>query len=573
MQYIRSPFTRQKESYFAHYSSKKMITVFVLVFIFPLIILQIATSAFALNTYRHQTSQTLEQMASYFLSETDESLNSIEHYLAKTASENYEFQRIAYDDPQSQINTEYELFKTRFYLSMRQDVSFYPAAQYFFFYHEYRDDLLLIPSVDYMPNTTTLAYPVMSKYLSGYFDTMTDPQRKWVLVNISGQEHLLKTFHFGNAYLGASVPIDILLEKLKKYNLTECIFQISDSVQNDATEPNQSFPFHNNRIVLNSALGDYVLSLTINQKDFFTPSLIVWCSFLLLSVLMLYLIPLSSRVLKEQFYTPLEILVKHMHHIENDETTERLPEKLGGVEMTQVAKSFNQMMDQINHLKIEVYEKKLAQSQLELQCLHLQLNPHFFLNTLNSAYLLVRTGDLDKLQLLLKSLTGYFRSIFRPNSETTVLSQELEQCRNYIYIYQLRCFKEIHLDCDIDQSLMNQPIPPMCILTFIENAIKYAVEDLNELHLTLSIHEETADSRTDMNIIIYDNGCGFSNDTLNTLNTDFVAQTLTGSHIGIRNLQQRLHYFYKGTASIIFDNTIYGGARITMKLPLYDSKI
>ena len=85
MQYIRSPFTRQKESYFAHYSSKKMITVFVLVFIFPLIILQIATSAFALNTYRHQTSQTLEQMASYFLSETDESLNSIEHYLAKNS--------------------------------------------------------------------------------------------------------------------------------------------------------------------------------------------------------------------------------------------------------------------------------------------------------------------------------------------------------------------------------------------------------------------------------------------------------------------------------------------------------
>lgn len=197
----------------------------------------------------------------------------------------------------------------------------------------------------------------------------------------------------------------------------------------------------------------------------------------------------------------------------------------------------------------------------------------FFLNTLNSAYLLVRAGDLDKLQLLLKSLTGYFRSIFRSNSDSTILSQELEQCRNYIYIYQIRCFKEIHLDSDIDQSLMNQPIPPMCILTFIENAIKYAVEDLNELHLTLTIHKMTTGSHTDMNIIIYDNGCGFSNDTLNTLNAECTTQPLTGSHIGIRNLQQRLYYYYKGAASILFDNTTHGGARITMKLPLYDTEL
>lgn len=231
--------------------------------------------------------------------------------------------------------------------------------------------------MDYMPYTTTLPYSVMSKYLSEYFDTMPDMQKKWTLVNIEGKEHLLKTFHFGNAYLGASVPIDILLEKLKKYDLTECSFQITDSDQIATEERHSAFPFRNNKIVLNSALGNYVLSLTINQKDFFTPSLIVWSSILLLSILMLYLIPLSGRVLKEQFYAPLEILVKHMQHIENDETTERLPEKLGGVEMTQVAKSFNQMMDQINHLKIEVYEKKLTQSQLELQCLHLQLNPHF----------------------------------------------------------------------------------------------------------------------------------------------------------------------------------------------------
>ena len=49
-------------------------------------------------------------------------------------------------------------------------------------------------------------------------------------------------------------------------------------------------------------------------------------------------------------------------------------------------KTFNDMASQIKDLKIEVYEDKLSIQQAEMEQLKLQINPHFFLNSLNIIY-------------------------------------------------------------------------------------------------------------------------------------------------------------------------------------------
>lgn len=560
--------TQQMKKIKENSSSKTMITFFVLSFILPLIILLIVTSAFALNAYQRQTAQTLKQMASYFLAETDDSLYNIEQFLIKNATENYEFGRLAYDD-QAYKDADYQLFRTRFYLSLRQNIDLYPNSQYMFFYQKEAQDLLLVSSTDFS-DKSSVGYSEMTKYLSEYFMDEPAPQGSWSLMSINGEEQLFRVLQIGNTYLGTNVPIHTLLGKLEKYNLGNCTFRITDSGQQSDDPESITSLFVDSHIHMNSREGDYSISLTINQRSFFTPALIVYCSILLFSFLLLCLVPFSHQFLKKQFYTPLQILVEHMEKTKNGKVDEKLPEQLGGTEMSHVAQTFNSMMEQIHHLRIQVYEEKLAQSQLELQCLHLQLNPHFFLNTLNSAYLLVKTGNLESLKSLLQSLTGYFRSIFQCTSDTHALSAELEQCRNYICIYQIRCFKEIQITYNIDDTLSDTQIPPMCILTFLENSVKYAMEDLNSLCITVSVLKIEADKVPYVDISVQDNGIGFSEDTLSELNQEFIAQPLTGSHIGIRNLQHRLYYLYKGNASMEFSNVDTGGARILIHLPLQD---
>lgn len=549
-------------------SSKTMITFFVLAFILPLIILLIVTSAFALNSYQRQTAQTLKQMASYFLAETDDSLDNIEQFLVKNATENYEFNRLAHDD-QAYKDTDYQLFRTRFYLSLRQNIDLYPNSQYMFFYQKEAKDLLLVSSTDFLKKSS-VGYSEMTRYLSDYFMDEPAPQGPWKLMTVNGEEQLFRILQIGNCYLGTNVPINALLGKLEKYDLSNCTFRIEDSYQQaDAPQPITSL-FEDSHIHMDSREGNYSISLTINQRNFLTPALIAYCSILLFSVLLLCLVPFSHQFLKKQFYTPLQILVEHMEKIENGNIDEKLPGQLGGAEMSHVAQTFNSMMEQIQHLRIQIYEEKLAQSQLELQCLHLQLNPHFFLNTLNSAYLLIKTGNTENLKSLLRSLTGYFRSIFQCTSDTHALSSELEQCRNYICIYQIRCFKEIRVVYNIDDTLYDKQIPPMCILTFLENSIKYAMEDLNSLCITVSVLKTQADEASYVDITIQDNGIGFPAETLTELNEELAAQPLTGSHIGIRNLLHRLYYLYRENASIAFSNVDSGGAQIMIHLPIQD---
>lgn len=551
---------------------KKFITIFVLAFILPLIMLLIATSGFALNSYQKQSMQSMERMASYFLAETDDALNNIENYLVKNASENYEFGRIAYDAGAEHANTDYQLYKSRFSISLRQNIDLYPSAQYLFFYQTDRHDLLMVTSAGSYGKSST-DYSSMSDYLSHYFAASPTAQGRWTLQQVENEQHLVRIFRFGSAYLGASVPISTLLEKLEKYNLNNCMFRITDTCEEISGVTRSRWLFSDAVISLNSGVGDYSVSLTVDQRSFFTPAMIVFCAILLLSLLMLFLVPVSRRFLNNRFYKPIQILVDHMEKIENGQSTDQLPEKLGGPEMSRVARTFNQMFDQIHCLKIQVYEEKLAQSRLELQCLHLQLNPHFFLNTLNLAYLLVKTRDLENLQSLLKNLTGYFRSIFQCSSETTRLSMELEQCRGYLRIYQIRCFKDIEVIFDVDEDLLDASVPPMCILTFLENSIKYAMEDLNALSIHVSVEKTKCKDRTYIKITVQDNGTGYNQDMLAELNQEFVAQPLTGQHIGIRNLQHRLYYFYKGKASISFANADSGGACTEILLPLDSTHI
>ena len=110
----------------------------------------------------------------------------------------------------------------------------------------------------------------------------------------------------------------------------------------------------------------------------------------------------------------------------------------------------------------------------------------------------------------------------------------------------------------------------MCILTFLENSIKYAMEDLNSLCITVSVLKTQADEASYVDITIQDNGIGFPAETLTELNEELAAQPLTGSHIGIRNLQHRLYYLYRENASIAFSNVDSGGAQIRIHLPIQD---
>jgi hypothetical protein len=116
--------------------------------------------------------------------------------------------------------------------------------------------------------------------------------------------------------------------------------------------------------------------------------------------------------------------------------------------------------------------------QLELEFLRAQINPHFLFNTLNSVYALVEDKEQTAATLVL-ALAGMMRyALYDSAVPHVAVGRELAFIREYLDIQQIRHQRRLRLDVQLAPDLGAQRIPPLLLVTFLENAIKHGVDQL-----------------------------------------------------------------------------------------------
>jgi len=121
-------------------------------------------------------------------------------------------------------------------------------------------------------------------------------------------------------------------------------------------------------------------------------------------------------------------------------------------------------------------EKILAQkSQAELNLLKSQVQPHFLFNTLNNIYYEAyrEAPRTAKLIERLSDIMRYF--VDESPKEEVSLSTEIQFLENYIVLEKIRIRHEIELNF-IKESNTDLRIPPMLLMTFIENIFKHGID-------------------------------------------------------------------------------------------------
>ncbi|MNJ52806.1 Sensor histidine kinase YpdA [compost metagenome] len=272
--------------------------------------------------------------------------------------------------------------------------------------------------------------------------------------------------------------------------------------------------------------------------------------------------------IRNNLLIPLKRIVSVMNRIGEGNVKFRIEPYPTSDEFELVNKTFNHMMAQIEELKINVYEEKLNKQKAELQHLQLQINPHFFLNTLNILYNLALVHDFELIKEMTLRLVRYFRYMFRSNLTLLPLHEELEHVTNYIQIQQLRFQNSLSYDISIPEELSKVYVPPLVVQTFIENSIKHATQMDNPLQLTIEIEMEPSDSDPHIRIRIKDTGKGFPADELLELQAGKRIIDEQGEHIGIWNVWHRLRLMYGERAEMLFYNHTPSGAVVEIKLPL-----
>ena len=118
-------------------------------------------------------------------------------------------------------------------------------------------------------------------------------------------------------------------------------------------------------------------------------------------------------------------------------------------------------------------EKQTLEQQLEY--LRYQINPHFFMNTLNNIHALV-TIDPDKAQETIVELSKMMRFVlYEGNKNVVPLTKELEFIRTYIKLMQLRYTDKVRIELDLPSEVPDRSVPPLMLISFIENAFKHGI--------------------------------------------------------------------------------------------------
>ena len=132
---------------------------------------------------------------------------------------------------------------------------------------------------------------------------------------------------------------------------------------------------------------------------------------------------------------------------------------------------------------LEVYRRQVRNAQLqqqntqlELNYLRSQVNPHFLFNVLNSIYALTEE-ESPRAARLVAQLSGLMRyALYETAGPLVPLHKELSFIRAYVDLEQTRTAKRLTLTMNLPEGV-DEPlqIAPFILITFVENAFKHGV--------------------------------------------------------------------------------------------------
>jgi LytS/YehU family sensor histidine kinase len=190
-------------------------------------------------------------------------------------------------------------------------------------------------------------------------------------------------------------------------------------------------------------------------------------------------------------------------------------------------------------------------AEARLQMLEAQIEPHFLFNTLAHVRRLYET-DRDAGVRMLHNLRDYLSiALPRMRDGAATLGREIDHVASYLDIQQIRMGHRLAYAIDVPDALRDARLPPLMVLTLVENAVKHGLTPLPEGG---HIDVRATATGTRLRIDVVDTGRGFAKSQ--------------GSGTGLANIRARLASAYGPSARLSLALGPAGGVIATLELPL-----
>jgi LytS/YehU family sensor histidine kinase len=158
---------------------------------------------------------------------------------------------------------------------------------------------------------------------------------------------------------------------------------------------------------------------------------------------------------------------------------------------------------------------------------------------------------LPRAKALIHDLAAYLEiALPQIRDMRPTLERELGLAEAYLRVLKVRMGERLRVVIDVPAELRAATVPPMMLLTLVENAVKHGLGSLPQGG-TIAIRAEHSDKR--LRVAVIDDGIGFPKGF--------------GAGVGLSNTRARLTALYGAEGRLVLDANPSGGVIAAIELP------
>ncbi|MDF2926360.1 MAG: helicase Ski2 [Paenibacillaceae bacterium] len=268
------------------------------------------------------------------------------------------------------------------------------------------------------------------------------------------------------------------------------------------------------------------------------------------------LFALITYLIASALIRPLQLLQTRMRQIVDSGFRVSLPVHRFRGEIEDVARSFNQMVDDLQASVQKLKQEERQKEASRFQMLMGQMNPHFLLNTLNTLkWSAARKKDRETADICV-ALGLLLETSLNVDSDLIHLKEEIRLTDAFLHIQNFRYARRFHIVHEIDEAYHYALVPKLSLQPLVENAIKHGLSHMKEGGIIcIRVYREEEQLTAE----VEDNGVGLAEAARSK-------GAVRRSGIGLSNLRERLALMYRGEGTLELQ-PLPQGTLARMKVP------
>lgn len=564
------------------YAKQRIIQV-MMIFIIPFIIFLISYNIYTLKVLNDTLIQSGVNNLNIYYNPIENELNHAENSMVKVMANDASFQQMLYSSKYSDVF----VYSQNVINNLNQALYFDKAITCTIVYNSKQD----VIREKYTGNYTFSEKEQIRYMLRNKIENKQIENNRWVIEKVNDKFYLCRILNKRDNYLMVLYDFN-KIDKPQDYpsNVKNAfLFFANDSMQAMTSQDEieeKGIVLEGRKEQEHFITGDNQKYLVVQKKMKYDNSRILYAVpyynfmqsmskvpffFLIASVFVLFLLILSFKLLDVYFLSPMKKSVNTMKEIKEGNLDAKMSYS-NIMEFNTLAETFNEMIEEIKVLNITRYQNEIEIQQAKLQYLQIQIRPHFYINCLKNLYGLVGEKKYLQMEETILAMSAHLRYMFKDMFKMVTVDEEMQSIKNYVLLQQIMSLCKVSCNIEVNPCLEKYFIPPLSILTFVENSIKHGNQGNKQLIIQIKVGLLDSPDEKYINITILDNGPGFPQKSLDELNKqkDFTYKT---SQIGIENVKHRFSLIYQDKCTFLFSNINGSGASIQIFIPVDESDL